>query len=204
MAITEKRKIENKLLMMGLKKLSDPGLVEQLGRLIPNEDILLGMINECDEEKRSEMYDAIRPHLKFHVRELDYYVNKIKERANAAASRAQPISIGEEQYAQCREVDATMVIIDFRCHSCGRMGMFHAKTPVTAVILARQAGWVHDNALNKEICPRCPTDMRSERRKCPVCRNRHFAPSCSAIGYLGDVVKIQEEFEAELPTEALQ
>src|SRR3954468_5966695 len=87
-----KRKLENELLKMGLAKLSSPELIAQLAQMInqwpgDKHEFLMGLINECDDKDRSEMYNAIRPHLKFKALPLDTYVCHIAERAGAMISQ---------------------------------------------------------------------------------------------------------------------
>jgi len=176
----EKRQMENQLIVMGLKRLTDPMLVQQIALLIPDHDVYLGMLNECDQEKRYDMYHALKPWLRFEPWPLEKYLIALKERADAIASRNAPIEIGEHKYQQVAPQDATGVVIDLKC-SCGKTASYFGETPLCAVILARQDGWVRDKALSKEVCPKCPSEDRSKRKMCPTCRRRHYAPDCRMI-----------------------
>jgi len=176
----EKRQMENQLIVMGLKRLTDPMLVQQIALLIPDHDVYLGMLNECDQEKRYDMYHALKPWLRFEPWPLEKYLIALKERADAIASRNAPIEIGERKYQQVAPQDATGVVIDLRC-SCGNTASYFGETPLCAVILARQDGWVRDKALGKEVCPKCPSEDRAKRKKCPSCTRRHYPPDCRML-----------------------
>lgn len=152
----ERRRMENQLMMMGLKRLDDPQLIAQLGHLVTDHWFLMGLINECDQEKRVEMYEAIKPHLKFKPKPLEDYILMLKEQANAMATLYKPVEVGEQKMEYCLPQQATGVVIEMRCYKCTRIQRFHAKTPVQAAIKAREKGWVRDLGENKEICPKCP------------------------------------------------
>ena len=173
----ERRKLENQLIVMGLNKLSDPELVPQMAKLILNDEFFLGMINECDQEKRYEMYHAIRPHLCFEPKPLEWYESRLKERADAIASWHDPVEVGGTKYHKATAADATGVVIDLKCQNCPKKARYYGKTHVDAVIQARQDGWVRDLIVNKEVCPKCPA-QRTEKRKCPTCTRKHYAPDC--------------------------
>jgi len=153
-------------MVMGLNRLSDPMLVPQMARLIKDHDFFLGMLNECDQEKRTEMYEALKPHLSFKPWPLERYISKLKERAGNIASTEKPAVIGKrskpfqirgKQYidAISREAGA-VTCLTFTCAKCTRMEQFIADTPVQAAIMARQKGWVRDIVRDREICPKCP------------------------------------------------
>jgi hypothetical protein len=58
----ERRKLENQLVVMGLNRLDDPELIQEMAKLINQHPgfsnphaFFLGFINECDQSKRREM-----------------------------------------------------------------------------------------------------------------------------------------------------
>lgn len=177
----EKRKLDTQLMVMGLKRLNDPELVPQMARLIKDHDFFMGLLNECDQEKRYEMYHAITPHLSFEAWPLETYIAKLKERAAAIESWSKPITVGEDQFQQVTPDQATGVVIDMTCYKCPRTASFYGETPLSAVILARQDGWVRERGTNKEVCPKCECVDRGERKKCPSCTRRHYPPDCRMI-----------------------
>lgn len=153
---TERRKLDNQLIVMGLHKLEDPRLLPALGQLVPNHQFFRSLLNECVPEKRREMYEALRPHLKFQPKPLDVYMAELTTKASEIASRAEPIVVGDDKFEQVNPADATEVIATLTCYKCTRQQEFIGKTPADAAIQARNAGWVRDLVKNKEVCPKCP------------------------------------------------
>lgn len=98
----EKRQMENQLMVMGLNGLESPEFVPQMAKLINHgfslmgHDFLLGLINECDQEKRREMYDALVPYFNFKAWPFDKYISLLKEHAGNVASTWAPPEIGEK------------------------------------------------------------------------------------------------------------
>jgi hypothetical protein len=169
----EQRRLENQLMVMGLNKLEDPALVPAMAALINHgyrlmgHDFFLGLINECEQERRYEMYEALKPHLKFKPWPLEKYISVLKEHAGNVASTWAPTEIGEKKSAQpikfngheFEEVapdDAEGCLLTLTCYKCTRKADFHGITPVQAVMVARHDGWVRDLVMQKEICPKCP------------------------------------------------
>lgn len=152
----ERRKVENQLLMLGLRQLTDPQLIEQLGQLVTGHEFLLGLINECDQDQRSAMFEAIRPHLRFEPWPLDRYIAKLKQHASNIDSAVNPIEVGDRTFQPVPAAEATGCVLTLKCHKCTGAEDFYGETPVTAMLLARESGWVFDIAIQKHICPRCP------------------------------------------------
>lgn len=70
----EARKLDNKLMSMGLARLQDKEFLPQLGYLIQGDKHLGEMLRACAPDKRTEMYEALRPHLRFTPMPLDKYL----------------------------------------------------------------------------------------------------------------------------------
>lgn len=159
----ERRQLESQLVVMGLNGLSDQNFVPQMAMLINQHpgfssphSFFIGMINECEQSKRTEMYEALRPHLKFDVWPLERYEAKLREHAANVESHSQPIALGEDVYQEVAIEDATGCIVRMTCHKCTRWEEYYGDTPVEAALNARAAGWVRDVTIQKEICPKCP------------------------------------------------
>lgn len=162
MNVDEKRRLENKLMVMGLNGLEDPELVPIFAAICnmhpgytDGNEFLMGLINECDQEKRYAMYEALKPHLTFKVWPLDLFVRKLKQHAQNVESRDQPIEIGKKLYKETAAQFADMAFVELTCYKCKRINGFIDKTMVGAMIKAREKGWVRDLANNKECCPPC-------------------------------------------------
>jgi hypothetical protein len=164
-----KRKLENQLLTMGLAGLNDPELIQQLADLVSawpgdKHDFLRDLINECEPDKRYEMYHAIAPKLRFKALSLPQYEAQIALKAGEMVSqrrmrvegdRPQPIEIGGHKVQITSQERANCGWAVVRCHVCNRVEKFISDTPVGAVIEARKAGWKKDPAVDLEICLGC-------------------------------------------------
>src|SRR5574337_665823 len=172
----ERRQLENQLLTMGLARLDDPELIQQLADLISHwpgdkHEFLRDLLNECDADKRYEMYHAIAPKLRFKALSLPQYEAQIAERAGALMSKRmmraegpapKPIEIGGHKLRVVPRSQATGAVATLSCHNCGKTERFLDETPAGAMIAGRRAGWVRDKALNKETCPKCAEKIAAE------------------------------------------
>src|ERR1017187_7130568 len=169
----DKRQLENQLMVMGLNGLEDPNLVPEMARVISHgfaimgHDFFLGLINECDQEKRYDMYEALKPHLTFKPFPLDKYVSMLKEHAGNVAStwappeigkakKKRPVKFGGKEFEEVSPDDAEGCVLTLTCNKCTRSEDFYGISPVKAIMIARKDGWVRDIVLQKEICPKCP------------------------------------------------
>jgi hypothetical protein len=166
----ERRQLENKLVAMGFNGVDDPALLEQMADMISHwpgdkHDFLMTALNECDTAKdRKDMYEAIRPKLKFKPLSLQTYEDRIALKAGALISQRtmrvegdapKPIEVGERHFIETAPKMATHAIATLKCHKCSKVEKFVADTPVGAMIEGRRAGWVRDPGPNKEMCPTC-------------------------------------------------
>lgn len=106
MDATEKRQLETQLVKMGLAGLDPQGeptgeLIQQIagivnswpghfnrhGEWIDRDKFLRDLLSECDEDKRNEMYTALKPHLLFPVQPLAHYEAMMTDRINALVSK---------------------------------------------------------------------------------------------------------------------
>lgn len=183
MDIEGRRKLENQLIVMGLNRLEDPELIPELAKLINTHPgftnshaFYLGMLNECNQEKRRKMYDALRPLLTFDVWPLEKYVMLLKQHAGNVESHGHPYKVSDEPVKfggnEFREVmpdAAEACLLKLTCYKCTGTEEFYGLTPVQAITVARDTGWVRDLAAQKEICPKCSPlpDLRSRESQSP-------------------------------------
>lgn len=78
----------NRMLMSrGLGKLNDPGLIPQIGflvsKVVTDHAGFQQLIERCEPAQRGDMYEALKPYLRFEVKPLDVYVAEIGMRAEA-------------------------------------------------------------------------------------------------------------------------
>jgi hypothetical protein len=165
----DKRRLENELIVMGLPRLNDPNLIQAMADMVSNwhgdrHEFLRDLLNECDAEKRSEMYNAIAPKLNFKPLSLYQYEMQIAEQAGRMVSQRRmrvegsaprTVEIGGHKLAVVPKPLATGAVATLSCHRCNRKEHFKADTPAGAMIEGRKAGWVREPGVNKECCPEC-------------------------------------------------
>ena len=171
-----RRKLENQLIVMGLNRLTDPELVPQMAKLIPDGGTLAAMLNECDQEKRREMYYALRPYLPFKPMPLESYLDFFTRRAEAIESEHTPVQVGARVYddepvmmgghkfREVRPEEAEGCLLKLTCCKCTKSESFMGLTPVEAITVARGEGWKRDLILQKEVCPKCSGFQRIRKK----------------------------------------
>lgn len=175
---TEKRKLETQLLEMGLAKLNDPELIQQLANLVSawrgdRHEFLRDLLNECDADKRYEMYQAIAPKLQFKPWPLQQYEMQIAEKAGALVSqlkmrvegsRPTPIQVGRDTFVRVPKALSNQAVATVRCHRCPKVERFADDTPAGAMLQARKAGWIREPGINKECCADCSAKLASSEQ----------------------------------------
>jgi len=165
----EKLRLDNQLLAMGLPKLNDSDLIQRLADLVSDwrgdrHEFLRDLLNECDSDKRGEMYNAIAPKLRFKALPLVQYEMQIAEIAGKMVSQRRmrvegptpkPIQVGRDTFIPVPQADADKAIATVRCCKCSKADRFIADTAAGAMIEARNAGWKREPGVNKEVCPDC-------------------------------------------------
>lgn len=179
----ERRKMETNLIKSGFSGLNDPELVPAMATLITNHEILRALLNDCTRLERGQMLETLRPHLPFEARELEFYEERTAEKFREYEHKQNILKAGDKAFEQVAKDAATHVLITLVCHKCTRKSKGYAgESPIGAIILARQDGWIRERDTNKEVCPKCECADRSKRQKCPGCGRRHYAPSCRVLG----------------------
>lgn len=153
--------------------------IAQMGRLVRDHKHFERLLTEVDGEIRQELYESLRPHLKFEAKPLDWYVSQAGQRAE----REQWPTLGENGHLQAFKpaADVSSTIKDAEnaiarslaertltlvCGKCTRTGIFYAvgeETNVDVILKARRDGWIYDfkHEPPREICPECPTALRT-------------------------------------------
>lgn len=187
---TERRKMETSLIRSGFKGMNDPELVPAFATIITNHEILRALLNDCSRMERGAMLEALRPHLPFEANPLDWYEIKTIEKFEAHENERTRIIAGDKVFEAVAKELATHAVVTMKCSKCPREKNYAGKknyagdTPLGAMILARQDGWVREKATNKEVCPKCECVDRSKRKKCAACTRRHYAPLCRMQGQI--------------------
>lgn len=136
------------------------------------------LLSDTEPEMRRDVYEAMRPHLKFQAKPLDWYETQAKERAEREKlpilgpdgkllefRPTQDVSSAlKHAQALLDEAVAEKTLI-LRCRKCTVVEKFHGlehETKVDVILKARKKGWIYDGRgeTPAEICPSCETSLR--------------------------------------------
>ena len=156
-----------------LSKLELPGLddaanlVPVLAAQVRDHDHLRALIAKAEPEQRWNMYESLRPYLRFKAHELDWYIMEAKAVAEACRlpewdsekkAWIEPRPAPEIKTIQ-RAVEETLLAgrLHLTCRKCTFTETFCASTSrkVDAIDKAREAGWGYDATDKFEMCPKC-------------------------------------------------
>ena len=141
--VKERLEINQFLGRRGLATLDDPrGLVTQVAFLIQNHDHLRSMLIRCEPEHRRDMYESLKPHLRFEAKPLDVYIAE----GQADAERRQLPTLGPNGE-----------LVPFKPAEIHTQAEAEENTPeshVTAV-LCGACGKVYDVVASGGACPHC-------------------------------------------------
>jgi hypothetical protein len=150
-----------------------------MGRMVRDHKHFETLITEAPPELRQELYDSLRPHLRFAAKPLDVYIADAQQRAE----RERLPVLGEDgllhEFSPARDVSTTVKdaqeaidraaakrVLTLVCAKCTREQSFYqmdGETAVDTIIKGRKAGWIYDYKADPpvEICPDCPTSLRT-------------------------------------------
>jgi hypothetical protein len=163
------RFILNRLLSkLELPSLEDAAnLVPVLAAQVRDHDHLRALISRCEPEQRWNMYESLRPYLRFKAHELDWYIMEAKAVAEACklpewdsekAAWVEPKPTPEVRTIQ-KAVEETLMSgrLTLTCRKCTFTETFAAgkEHKAYAIEKARDAGWIYDHASKFEVCPKC-------------------------------------------------
>lgn len=129
------------------------------------------LLTSCSAEERQVLYDGVRAHLKFVPLTLDQYVSRAQNmaereqlpimRENGELSAFRPGEYESEEYAIAKAIATRTLTLT--CSKCTKQEDFlgmAGETKVAIIMKARRVGWIYNPATEKEICPKCPTELR--------------------------------------------
>ena len=161
--LDETARINRMLMSNGLGKLDDPGLARQLGflfgRVVRDHAEFRMLLTRCEPEQRRNMYETVKPYLRFEPKPLDAYLAEsadIAERKQLPTlgpnGELLPFKIPELQTAPPKTGDLAVAqrVIDesfhkfqlsLLCKQCTREETFGGLRKEDCVTKAREAGW---------------------------------------------------------------
>lgn len=147
----------------GMPNLQDPNLVKMIAYVCSEVRFAQALV-ACVPEKRTAMYEAMRPYLRFTAQPLDVYMARAKEMA-AQKEQARERNTVESII----EREASKKTLTLSCGKCMKEETFYCVNTTTAaradaVMEARKKGWVLQPKRSEggilegqmEVCPKCP------------------------------------------------
>lgn len=151
--------------------------IQMLAGTIRDHKHLEVLLTSCGPEERQLLYDGIRAHLRFTPKALDQYVASAGQMAERqklpviapdgslhAFQPARDVSSAVQDAENAIAAGLAKRILTVTCSKCAAEAQFPQigdETRVAVVIKARKAGWVYDPVGDCEICPDCPTSLRT-------------------------------------------
>jgi hypothetical protein len=145
--------------------------IAKMALLIRDHKHLENILSGQDGKTRQEIYDAVRPHLRFTPWPLDSYVAAMGRTAEAKQlpiqnpdgtlrefSPAQDVRTVQKSAEDAIARDLAKRTLTMVCVKCLRQEQFFGigtETPVTVILKAREQGWVFNPANETETCPQC-------------------------------------------------
>lgn len=153
----ESNAINRVLKAWGLGSLNDPGIVETFARAVDDHEHLTKLLRACDPELRRDMYEAMRPHLRFTAKPLEDYIVSAKEHAEAAqlptidsAGNLHPFDTPNVTVVEVPEFELWV-----QCHRCQKEAWFYGERKADAIHTMRKESWAYDESECRHLCPEC-------------------------------------------------
>lgn len=168
--MTEEHAINRILKAHGLPTMEHPAVLSYFGYLVEDHQHLTELLRVCKPELRRDMYEAMRPHLRFRPEPLDYYERRAKEQAEA---HRLPLT---DETGDLRGFPLPPAILMLQeddhseyvtCSRCERSVLFVAADQLSMVKLIRDSGWAWDEVHKRHICDQCLERMSDAIHKTP-------------------------------------
>lgn len=150
----DKRRLENQLLTMGLPALKDPALIQCMADMVnafpiitERVDFFCDLLNECDADKRGQMYNAMKPYLHFEVPSFPECETKITYKAERMVERT--------RLQKQKVVEAEDKTLHLECFGCKKTTAFSGMTTADAMLQAKKSGWGRGPVPGHEFCAEC-------------------------------------------------
>jgi hypothetical protein len=156
-AVEEYNAINWVLKARGLGSLEDPGIVEALARQVEDHLHFTELLRACDPQLRREMYEGMRPYLRFPAAPLEEYVIAAKEHAAAAGLPVMAPDGALLPYSMPHITTGTLTVELFAvCSRCNTAeATFQGDRYADAIQQMRHAGWAWNELDQSSICPEC-------------------------------------------------
>ncbi len=152
----------------------------QLARdYVRDDKHLTEILADTPPEMKRDVYESLRPNLKFTAKPLDWYETQAKEQAEREKlpilgpdgrllefRPAQDISSVEKRAQEILDEAVAEKTLILRCKKCTALEKFFGlehESRIDVIKKARRKGWVYDSTgkIPAEICPNCETSLRA-------------------------------------------
>jgi hypothetical protein len=151
----ESNTINRVLKARGLPSLDHPDVLRHFGGMVEDHTHFVELLRACEPALRRDMYEALKPHLKFPAKSLDQYIATAKEQAEAAQLPTIQAD-GSLKAFSVPVIDIPEYELWVQCSKCAREGFFYGERRADAVFELRRSGWAFDETvMQKHICANC-------------------------------------------------
>jgi hypothetical protein len=139
----------------GLPTLDESGVVEALAFMVEDHQHLTELLRACEPTLRRDMYESMRPHLRFIAKPLEDYIIAAKAHAEAAE-----LPVMDEQGFlhpyRVGVVEVPEIELWAQCAKCQKEGIFVGSNTGDAIFTMRSSGWAFDeSSQQRHLCPEC-------------------------------------------------
>ena len=129
--------------------------------MVEDHQHLTELLRACDPALRRDMYEALRPNLRFPARPLEDYIIAAKAHAEAAELPVMdeqgflhPYSAGS--VGTIPTIEIPTMELRAVCGKCGKEAIFFGADKGDAIFVMRASGWAFDETVNqKHLCVEC-------------------------------------------------
>ena len=132
---------------------------------------LTSLLVDTEPSMRQELYDSVRPNLKFRPKPLDVYMAEAAQRAEReqlpildANGNLQPFKPASDGDTLMKEAEDLLLkelatrTLTLKCARCTAEETFvglDGETRVAVILKARKKGWIYNPVRQDETCPAC-------------------------------------------------
>jgi hypothetical protein len=142
----------------GLPTLDKPGAVAHLAGMVEDHQHFTELLRACEPALRREMYEAMRPHLRFAALPLDDYIIRAKEQAEAGELLVMDTQGNLKAYSMPQVFLQQMAAFELyvACSRCATLAIFLGRNQADAIANGRNAGWAWDESIERRhLCTKC-------------------------------------------------
>lgn len=151
----ESNVINRVLKARGMPTLDQPGVIAALAYQVEDHLHFTELLRACEPTLRRDMYEAMRPYLRFPANPLEDYIIAAKEHAAAAELPVMDEKGFLHAYSGVTVIEVPEVELLAQCSRCDKGAIFLGARKADAIHNMRSAGWVRDELDGTTICPEC-------------------------------------------------